>query len=291
MRLLTFTSILLGLLFSLEGYAKTPTNKLLQMYRLFYLPFSIDFNQGKEMNDIFPLVKDESGKHSQLLKPEQLRLLEEEFSEARKPWEKNSLFLNTKVEVNKTQRITQRLISHRLSLKSTAWDKVSVSDQIKVKALLKDKPTLVKKAVTQYQFLRSFLIGLEEEKFHFFVVGPSWCESTKEYRYMLEHYAKTFPDSQWNLHSVLIEDPNEKIFESPILEDLFPFPENYSHDSVPRFIALQKENGQLKVWEEGDALFELQKRFLDTHRGFLHKNTTTFRKALLQNRFVAAGAR
>jgi len=290
MRLLTYSSILIGLLFSLEGYSKTPTNKLLQMYRLFYIPFLIEFKQGKEMNDIFPLVEGENGKFSQLLKPEQLRLLEEEFSEARKPWENNSLFLNTNVEINQTQKITQRLISHRLGLKSTAWDKVSVSDQIKVKALLKDKPPLVKKAVTQYQFLRSFLFGLDEEKFHFFVVGPSWCESTKEYRYVLEYYAKTFPDSHWNLHSVLIEDSNQKIFESPILEDLFPFPENYSHDSVPRFIALQKENGQLKVWEEGDALLELQNRFLDKHRGFLHKSTTVFKKALLQNRFIAAGA-
>jgi len=280
---------IVSLWLSIPAEARTPTNKLLQMYRLFYLPFSIEFKQGKGMNDIFPLIADESGKFNQLLKPEHLRVLEEEFTATRKPWEKNSLFINSPVEPNKTQRITQRLISHKLTLKSTAWDKVSVSDQIKAKSLLEGKPELVKKAVTQYQFLRSFLGEFDEEKFNFFVIGPSWCESSKEYRYILEQYAKSFPDNRWILHSVVIDDPNEKIFESQILQDLFPFPENYSHDNVPRFIALQKENGQLKVWEEGDALVELQQRFLDKHRGFLNKSVSVFNKIRAQNKFLASG--
>lgn len=260
------------------------------MYRLFYLPYKIEFKQGKELNDIFPLIITEGEKTPQLIKPDQLRTLDMEYSAERKPWEKHSLFLNTPVEMGKSQRISQRLVSHKLNLKSTAWDKVSVTDQIKVKALLQGKPEPVKKAVTQYQFLRSFLSGLDDEKFNFFIIGPSWCESTKEYRYLLEYFAKTFSDNRWILHSVTIDDPGEKIFESQILEDLFPFPENYSHDSVPRFIALQKENGQLKVWEEGDALVQLQSRFLDAHRGFLHKTTSVFRKIHAQNKFLSASA-
>lgn len=259
------------------------------MYRLFYLPFSIDFQQGKELNDIFPLGSHTKENNPQLIKPEQLRQLDTKFSEMRKSWEKNSLFLNTPVESGKSQRISQRLISHRLELKSTAWDRVPVTDQIKVKALLDGKPEVVKKAVTQYQFLRSFLNGQEEEKFNFFIIGPSWCESTREYRSILEYYAKSFLDSRWLLHSVVINDPNEMIFESQVLRDLFPFPENYSHDSVPRFIALQKENGQLKVWEEGDALIELQRRFLDKHRGFLDKSVPSLTNAIKQNQFLASG--
>lgn len=291
MRFLGFLLVLMGLGFPIELYAKTPPNKLLNMYRLFYLPYKIEFKQGKELNDIFPLLATEGEKKPHLIKPEQLRTLDAEYSAERKPWEKHSLFLNTPVEMGKSQRISQRLVSHRLNLKSTAWDKVSVAEQIKVKALMEGKSELVKKAVTQYQFLRSFLSGLDEEKFNFFVIGPSWCESTREYRYLLEYYAKTFPDSRWILHSVIIDDPNEKIFDSRILEDLFPFPENYSHDSVPRFIALQKENGQLKVWEEGDALVQLQTRFLEEHKGFLHKTTSVFRKIHAQNKFLSAGIR
>ncbi|NBX82908.1 hypothetical protein EBQ90_07455 [bacterium] len=52
---------------------KEPTNKLLHMYELFYLPFSIVFKQGKTPNDIFPLVTDKKGEFTQLLLPEQLK--------------------------------------------------------------------------------------------------------------------------------------------------------------------------------------------------------------------------
>lgn len=266
---------------------KPPTNKLLHMYELFYLPFTIEFKQGKTFNDIFPLVVDAKGEFTQLLKPEQLKLLDQEYSSERSSWAKNSLFLNTNLEMNESQRITQRLISHRIPLKKTAWDKVSVSDQIKVKSLLEGKPDLIKKAVTQVQFLRSFLQGYEEEKFNFFIIGPQWCESSREYRYLLEHLTKNFPHPQLLLHSVVVEDPQEQIFDSQLMKDLFPFPENYSHDSVPRFLAIQKERGQLKVWEEGDALVELKNRFLGQHRGFLDSSIPSMRKIAVPTKFLA----
>jgi len=267
--------------------AKAPTNKLLHMYELFYLPFTIEFKQGKTFNDIFPLIADEKGEFTQLLKPDQLKNLDQEYSSERLSWSKNSLFLNVSLELDESQRITQRLIAHRIGLKKTAWDKVSVADQIKVKALLDGKPDLIKKSVTQVQFLRGFLKDYEEEKFNFFIIGPQWCESSREYRYILEYLSKKFPNPQLILHSVTIEDPEEKIFDSQLMKDLFPFPENYSHDSVPRFLALQKERGQLKVWEEGDALVELRNRFLGQHRGFLDSSIPIMRKITLPTKFLA----
>lgn len=267
---------------------KEPTNKLLHMYELFYLPFTIEFKQGKTYNDIFPIVAGKNGEFNQILKPEQLKLLDEDFSVERKTWAKSSLFLNTPLELGESQRITQRLVAHRIPLKKTAWDKVSVADQIQVKALLEGKPEMVRKAVTQYQFLRSFLTGLEDEKFNFFIIGPSWCESSKEYRYILEYYAKKFAHNQLILHSVTVEDPQEQIFDSQLLKDLFPFPENYSHESVPRFLAIQKVRGQLKVWEEGDALVELKDRFLGQYRGFLDNSIPIMRKISIPNRFLAS---
>jgi len=266
---------------------KEPTNKLLHMYELFYLPFSIVFKQGKTPNDIFPLVTDKKGEFTQLLLPEQLKTLDQEYSFERKSWAKNSLFLNTPLDLEESQRITQRLVAHRVPLKRTAWDKVSVSDQIQVKAMLDGKPEIVKKAVTQYQFLRSFLKWPEDEKFNFFIIGPQWCESSKEYRYILEYLAKKFPNNQLVIHSITIDDPNEQIFESQILKDLFPFPENYSHDSVPKFLALQNDKGQLKVWEEGDALVELKNRFFLQHRGFLDSTVPIMRKLASPQRFLA----
>ena len=266
---------------------KDPSYKLLHMYELFYLPFNIEFKQGKTYNDIFPLIADKKGEFTQLLSPDQLKLLDQEYSSERKTWAKSSLFLNTALAPNESQRITQRLVTHRISLKRTAWDAVSVSDQIKVKALLDGKPDLVKKAVTQYQFLRSFLKEPEEEKFNFFVIGPSWCESSKEYRYILEYLSKKFPNNQLVIHSVVIDDPEEQIFDAQILKDLFPFPENYSHDSVPRFLALQKDKDKLKVWEEGEALVELKSRFFAQHQGFLNNTLPAMRKIAGPGRFLA----
>lgn len=290
-RTLSLALSILFLIHSSSGFSETvvkePSNKLLHMYELFYLPFTIEFKQGRTYNDIFPLVADKRGEFSQLLNPEQLKGLDLEFSSERKNWQKTSLFLNTPLDLNESQQITQHLFSHRISLKRTAWDQVSVADQIKVKALLEGKPEMVKKAVTQYQFLRSLMKGASEEKFNFFVIGPSWCESSKEYRYILEYYAKKFPHSELVIHSVVIDDPQEQIFGSQLLQDLFPFPENYSHDSVPRFLALQKDHGQLKVWEEGDALTELKNRFLAQHRGFLDSSLPIMRKVSLPNKFLA----
>ena len=135
-----------------EPAPKEPTNKLLHMYELFYLPFTIEFKQGRTYNDIFPLVADKKGAFTQLITPEQLKALDQEFSSERKTWQKSSLFLNTPLELNESQQITQRLFSHRISLKRTAWDQVSVADQIKVKALLEDKPDMVRKQLPNTSF-------------------------------------------------------------------------------------------------------------------------------------------
>jgi hypothetical protein len=72
------------------------------------------------------------------------------------------------------------------------------------------------------------------------------------------------------------------------MKDLFPFPENYTHDSVPRFLAIQMVKGQLKVWEEGEALRELKDRFFAQYRGFLNSKFTLMGKMESSTRFLAS---
>ncbi|NDG26516.1 MAG: hypothetical protein EB120_05000 [Proteobacteria bacterium] len=286
--------IALCLIVGRGGYAEPAisgnqaVNKLLHMYELFYLPFSIEFKQGRSYNDIFPLVSDKTGKFNLLLKPEDLTRLDSDYLTHRAEWSKTSLFLSTQVELGESERITQRLVAHRIPLKRGAWDKISMTEQIQVKTLLEGKPEAVKKAVTQIQFLRSFLKPHDDEKFNFFVIGPNWCESSKEYRYILEYYAKKFVNPDLILHSVVIEDPKQQIFDSELLKTLFPFPENYSHESVPRFLAIQNVQGKLKVWEEGDALRELKDRFFAQYRGFLNSKFTLLSKIENSKRSLAS---
>lgn len=252
-------------------------NKLQQMYRLYYLPFSIEFKQGKGFNDIFPMAMDKHGEYTQLLKPEELEKFDKQYTKLREAWKKKSLILNTPLEVGESNHLTQRLVSHRIPLNRTAWDKVSVSERIQINALLDGKPVEIKQAVAQVQFLQSFLKPLESEKFNFFVIGPSWCDSSREYRYLLESYAKMFPNPDYVLHSVVIEDPKEEIFDSPILKELFPHPGKYTHESVPRFLAFQNAGGSPHVWEEGEALKEFYERYLKEFQGFWNTKSDLFR--------------
>jgi hypothetical protein len=125
--------------------------------------------------------------------------------------------------------------------------------------------------------LKSFLQPLEEEKFNLFIVSASWCESCREYRVLLESYLKAFPHPDLNLHSLVIDDPKEEIFDSRLLKELFPNPAKYSHDSIPRFLSIETVAGKTTVLEEGEALAEFYARYLKPHRGYLDGQSTLFR--------------
>ena len=72
------------------------------------------------------------------------------------------------------------------------------------------------------------------------------------------------------MHSVVIEDPNELIFDSKIFKELFPNTKKYSHEIVPRFLAIEQVEGKSIIYEEGEALAVLYERFFHSHRGFLN---------------------
>ena len=134
-------------------------------------------------------------------------------------------------------------------------------------------------AFYQLRFLKSLLESSDEAKFNFFIVSASWCDSSREYRTLLESYFKKFPNAHLTLHSVVVDDPKKQIFDSRLMKELFPHPKRYTHETVPRFLAMQIVNGQPKIWEEGEALRELYERFYASHRGFLAPQIKLFKGA------------
>jgi hypothetical protein len=247
------------------------------MYRLYYLPFSVEFEVGRDNNLILPYFPERYPEPARIFTADELNKLDSEWSAMRQPWASRSLLESTKVSEGQTTRISQRLISHRIPMTRSAFDKLTINERIQLKDALAKKTPKVKSNFLQLVFLKSFLGALEEEKFNFFVIGASWCGSSKDYRVLLETYVKKFANPGLNLHSVVIEDPKGKIFESQILKDLFPNKEKYTHETVPRFLAYQMINGEPKVWEEGEALRELYDRFLKGERGFLNDKSSLFK--------------
>ena len=253
-------------------------NKLQYMYQFFYLPFSVEFREGRTVNDILPYVRTSDTEPPRLLKPLELQTLDKEWAKLRDPYKKKSLLLSTQVPVGQSTVITQRLVSHHITLTRGAFDTLSIPEKIQVTEMLKKKPPEVQSAFKQIRFLKSFLSPLQEERFNFFVFSPSWCESSREYRVLFESYLKNFPNLGFNLHSVVIEDPKEEIFDGRIIKDLFPNPKKYTHDSVPRFLAIENVQGNTLVWEEGEALKELYDRYFQAHRGYLNGQSSLFGK-------------
>lgn len=253
------------------------TNKLLQMYRLYYLPFSLHFREGANPNEIVPFVNaDPKGITKRLLRAPELAQLNEQWDALREPYKKRSLFLNTQVGLNQSVRISRALVSHSVSTTRRALDGVSIEDRIRINDMLKSKPAEVQNLFKQLRFLKSFLGQQDETQFNFFIVSANWCQSCLEYRVLLETYFKQFPTPQVTLHSIVVQDPKEEIFDAPILKDLFPNPHLYSHESIPRFLSFETPEGKPTILEEGDALRTLFTRYLEKHRGFLDPKTTLF---------------
>lgn len=259
-----------------EGVVVPPTNKLLYMYRFFYLPFSIDFREGKTQNDILPLIDNPETGEKRLIKADELQKLDEEWTALKEPFRKKSLFLNTQVPLNGSVRISSHLASHRIMISRTAFDTLGLNERILVKQTLKGKPPEVQANYKQLLFLKSLLGPQDSGKYNFFIVSASWCESCREYRLMFEDYFRAFLPEGVNVHSLVIEDTKEQIFEHPLLKELFPNEKKYSHNSIPRFLAIETVNDQQVVREEGDALKELYDRFYAKRRGYLDGKTTLF---------------
>lgn len=254
----------------------SPVNKLLYMYHFFYLPFSIGLGEGKTRDEIYPLIK--TGEGERLLIPNEIKTLEGEWSELREIWKKKSLLLNTPVSLHQSVQISQHIKSHSIPLSRTAFDRMSINDRIILNEMLKSRTPEIQAEFRQIRFLKSFLTTTDEERVNFFIVSASWCDSCKQYRVLLETYLKSYPKPDLNLHSVVIEDPKEQIFKSPILKELFPHPDQYSHDTIPKFLALDMRNGEEMVYEEGEALKVVYEGFFEAHKGAMDSELTLFRK-------------
>lgn len=249
-------------------------NKLREMLKFYYLPFSVEFREGTTFNEIIPVKSDSSGTFNRLINTEDMQALDQEWNRLKESWAKRSLLSPSNIPVNQSQRVTSHLIGHHIPATRTAFDVMSIEERVKVQELLKNRPKEVQKGVLQLQLLKSFIKGEEINRLNFFIVSPHWCDSSREYRILLEAYAKEFPDKNLNLHSIIVEDPKEEIFDSSFFQDLFPHPKKYSHESVPRFIAMEVVAGVAKIYEEGEALEVLYDRFFSKHRGFLDKKTS-----------------
>lgn len=230
------------------------------MLKFYYLPFSVDFKEGTQPNEIIPVKPDTSGVFNRLINVEDMQGLDKEWNSLKENWRRRSLLATTDVPMNQSVRITSHLISHHVPATRSAFDVMTMAERLKVQDILKDKPKEVQKAVLQLQFLKSFISPMELERFNFFIVSPHWCDSSREYRTLLEAYLKEYPDSELYLHSIVVEDPKEEIFDSNVFRDLFPFPGKYSHESVPRFIAMEVVESGAKIYEEGEALEILYER-------------------------------
>ncbi len=279
MRILSFTAIITLLIFSAPAWAENGSNhfnKLLYMYRLYYLPFSIDFREGRTKNDILPF-RGLTAEGSELLSADELTALDHQWEEVKGGWKKRSLLLNTSVTVGEKVQVAPRMFSHKITLSRGALDTLSIPDRIQINDLMRGKSTAVQADFKQLRFLKSFIEEKDEHRLNFFIFSASWCSSCREYRSLLESYLKSNPHNDVVLHSVVIDDPNQKIFESKILTELFPHPERYSHDSIPRFIAVETLRGKPVVYEEGDALATFYERYLKPLRGFLNSKSLLFR--------------
>jgi thiol-disulfide isomerase/thioredoxin len=206
----------------------------------------------------------------------ELQSLDSDWNTLRSEIFKRSLLAKTPVKISESTRISSGLASHSIDLKRGAFDKIPLADRAGLAETLKGKTPETRASFEQMQFLRSFLEPKEDLKFNFFIFSPSWCDSSREYRTLLEEYIKKYPDSELHLHSVVVDDPKKEIFSSRLIKQLFPNKKAYSHDNFPKFLALQNIKGHTEVYEEGDALELLSQKFLAKHRGFLDDKTKLF---------------
>lgn len=264
-------------------------NKLLYMYKFYYLPIAgMEFYEGKENDEIVPLVMTDSASGPRVITPDELTAIDRMYdtvlltdepkttdgkggAKDEKPqWKSRSLLLSTPVSVNGTVRISDRIASHRISLSRGPLDGLSLDDRGQLNRLLQSRTPSVQADFKQLQFLKSFLSVADKTRFNFFIFSASWCPSCERYRVLFETYWKKFPQPGLVLHSVVIDDPKAEIFTSQVIKDLFPHPIKYSHNTVPRFLSLEMHGEQnVELKEEGEALQETYARFFKEHAGFL----------------------
>jgi hypothetical protein len=249
------------------GPQPPPVNKLLQMHRLYYLPFSIEFEQGADPDDIVPMVH--RGTIIRVPSAEEFQKLQRAWDTTRQDWAQHSLTSNTQIGMNESVRISHRLALHRISITRQIFDGMSISEQIQIKKLLDGKSENLRSTFTQVRFLKSLLSPSDEGRNVFFVIGAHWCQSSRAYRALVEAYLKRFPKSDLAFHAIVIDDPKKEIFESALLRSLFPHNTRYSHNTIPRFLLFRNNPRAPALIEEGEAIEWVLQNALLKHKGFL----------------------
>jgi hypothetical protein len=274
-KFLHFTTLLvLSVLCSLakaEVATENKFNKLREMYSFYYLPFNIGFKVGNQKDDVFPVIRDAMGALTVTVNAEEMKKVETAWKGTREDWKKRSLFLSTPVDLGKKVRISPHLVSHKIGVNRTALDSLSFANKLIFQKTLQDKSPEIQTKVTQLFFLKSFLEDRDKNDFNFFIISPNWCASSKEYQAIFEAYFKKFTPAKLTIHSIVVEDTDESIFDSKLFKELFPNSQIYSHEMVPRFLALQQKEGASVVYEEGEALSALYENFFKQHQGFLNR--------------------
>jgi len=250
---------------------KSSPNKLLWMYRFYYLPYAIQFEVGKDASEVLPFHVKASGV-SEFVSAEELKAIDQEWKKVRSEWTTKAVFKLESILPGQSQRILPRVWAHKVNVNQKAEERISLKERVILSNLLKEKPARVQKALIQLRYLQSFIASGDEEKTHFFVLGPHWCQSSQEYRVLFETYFKKFEVKPVVLHFIVFEDPQERIFQSQILRELFLFPEQDSRKSVPKFLFLESPQKNLVVYEDAEALEKLFLRYFHPYQGFLVKN-------------------
>lgn len=279
MKFLFFLNITLCL-HSFADPALKPVNKLKYLYYFSYLPYNIEFIEGKSVNEIFPVVIDK--KTPRLLRNKELQKIDEQWAGIKEKLHTKSLLTKTPVKLGETVRISPRLVSHNIPPVKGCLDILPVNEQLEWKHLIEKKPADQQVLFRQVAFLQKFIERQDEGRINLFLIGTSWCESCKEYRVLFESYLKEFSPEALTLHNLVIEDPKEQIFDLLLLKDLFPHPEKYTHDSIPRFITFEMQGKKPVVLEEGEALQYVYENIFKPHHGYLQSKEPT-RKDPSQN--------
>ncbi len=250
---------------------KTPKpDKLQSMYRLYYLAMGIEFKEGENKTDILPYVESAPEKFDKLLKPEEFEKIDAEWSNLKQDWQKKSLLLKSPADLGRSLSVTQTLRNHYVRTGRSASEIVSFNSG----------------ETAQLKLLKSFIQPNEENKTHFFVIGPDWCLSSMEYRVILEGLFKEFQNPKFVLHNIMIADPEQKIFESKFLKEILSSNAKQPLETVPVFLSLSFKDGKAEVLEEGDAIENLLEKHLIKHRGFL-KGSLAPKRSIAQSPYSA----
>jgi thiol-disulfide isomerase/thioredoxin len=262
---------LLVLTFSLifTTFTISEPNKQLKMFELFYLPLQMSFREGHTASEVLPYVNDAKTNTTRIVTAEEFEKIEKAWKKERDALKKKSLLLTTEVPLNKSVKISNHITSYHYPVKRTALEGLNIAEQIKEKNRILRLPANEQVISKRELFLTSFLKPLDLERFNIFVFSASWCESCLEYRSLLESYLKSLSNPNINLHSIVLEDSQPpKIFECQLFKEIFT--SNKNTESIPRFLAIEKKDDKVVIYEETEALEQLLNRFLMSKKGYLN---------------------